>query len=82
MCQSNKHCSYVFVDSNQITGGRKTHGDNPQAPAAATPQKDPFGKPKVSSPKCIYARSNFSWCNSGSLFTMTGLERISSISCK
>src|ERR1019366_9251819 len=31
--QGNKHCSYVFVDSSQITGGRNTPGKNPQAPA-------------------------------------------------
>src|ERR1017187_8488426 len=34
--QGNKHGSSVFVHSNQITGARKTHGENPQAPAAAT----------------------------------------------
>src|ERR1035437_9408618 len=46
--KGNKHCSYVFVDSNQITGGRKTHGDKSAKPRP--PQRtlnDPFGKPKV-----------------------------------
>ena len=34
--QGNKHGSYVFVDSNQVTGGRNTPGKHPLAPAAAT----------------------------------------------
>src|ERR1017187_6386182 len=45
--QGNKHCSYVFVDSNQIMGGRNTHGKHPQAPAAATNLNHPILQPKV-----------------------------------
>src|ERR1035441_3485041 len=47
--KGNKHCSYVFVDSTQITGGRNTHGDKSAEPRP--PQRtlnDPLGKPKVS----------------------------------
>ena len=46
--QGNKHGSYVFVDSSQITGGRTTPGKHPVAPAAATFQKDSLCKPEVS----------------------------------
>ena len=47
--QGNKHGSYVFVDSNQVTGGRNTRGKHPLAPAAAT-----FSRTlPLSSPKCL-----------------------------
>ena len=55
-----------------------TLGDKPDSPG----RRNALRKTPLSNPKCLYARSNFSWCNSGSLFTMTGLESISSISCK
>ena len=59
--RGHKHCSYVFVDSNQITGGRNTHGKNPQAPAAATSQKVSPLNPEVSlrSSSCPVAPPTF-----------------------
>ena len=51
MSQGNKHGSYVFVDSNQVTGGRNTPGKHPLAPAAATFSRTlPLLNPEVSLP--------------------------------
>jgi hypothetical protein len=59
--QGHKHCSYVLVDSFQITGGRTTPGKHPVAPAAATNLRLPSQSRSVSSikfpPKSVPKRS-------------------------
>src|SRR5450759_5058655 len=47
MCPRHKHCSYVFVDSSQITGGRIRTAITRKPRPPQRFLKDSLGKPKV-----------------------------------